>query len=151
MSARLADAGMTSPQEIQDLGLTRQREVVLKVIREADAHLTANEVFARAKKLLPSISFATVYNSLRYLKDAGHIAEIQFGGGASRFDRMTHRHDHAICTHCGKLVDIEMEIPAEIVRRAARYSKFKPESLEFTLRGLCPDCKDRPQRRGENI
>ena len=127
-------------QEIQDLGLTRQREVVLRVIRDAHSHLTANEVFTAAKELLPSISFATVYNSLRYLKDAGHIAEIKFGDGASRFDRMTHRHDHAICTACGKLVDIEMEIPDEIVKRAARYSKFKPESLEFTLRGKCPDC-----------
>jgi Fur family transcriptional regulator, peroxide stress response regulator len=127
-------------QEIQDLGLTRQREVVLRVIRDADSHLTANEVFAEAKRLLPSISFATVYNSLRYLKDAGHIAEIKFGDGASRFDRMTSRHDHAICTSCGRLVDIEMDIPAEIVKRAAKYSKFKPESLEFTLRGKCPDC-----------
>jgi Fur family peroxide stress response transcriptional regulator len=128
-------------QDIQDLGLTRQREMVLRVIRDADKHLTANEVFAEAKRHLPSISFATVYNSLRYLKEAGHIAEIQFGNGASRFDRMTHRHDHAICTSCGKLVDIEMEIPPDIVRRAARHSKFKPESLEFTLRGKCPDCK----------
>src|SRR5262245_24073964 len=128
-------------REIQDLGLTRQRDVVLKVIREAHEHLTANDVFSRAKAILPSISFATVYNSLRYLKQAGHIAELQFGNGASRFDRMTHRHDHAICTCCGKLVDIEMEIPDEIVRRAAKFSKFKPESLEFTLRGLCPDCK----------
>ena len=127
-------------QEIQDLGLTRQREVVLKVIREADEHLTANEVFAMAKANLPSISFATVYNSLRYLKEAGHIAEIQFGNGASRFDRMTARHDHAICTSCGKLVDIEMEIPAELIKRAAKFSKFKPESLEFTLRGKCPEC-----------
>jgi len=128
-------------QDIQDMGLTRQREVVLKVIREAPEHLTANDVFASAKKRLPSISFATVYNSLRYLKEAGHIAEIQFGNGASRFDRMTSRHDHAICTSCGKLVDIEMDIPDDIVKRAARHSKFKPESLEFTLRGKCPDCK----------
>ena len=122
------------------MGLTKQREVVLQVIRDADQHLTANEVFAHAKAKLPSISFATVYNSLRYLKDAGHIAEIQFGNGASRFDRMTSRHDHAICTACGKLVDIEMEHPAELVQLAAEYSNFKPESLEFTLRGLCPDC-----------
>ena len=127
-------------QEIQDLGLTRQREVVLRVIRDAHAHLTANEVFSAAKTLLPSISFATVYNSLRYLKEAGHIAEIKFGDGASRFDRMTHRHDHAICTSCGKLVDIEMDVPEDIVKRAAKYSKFKPESIEFTLRGKCPDC-----------
>ncbi len=122
------------------MGLTRQREVVLQVIRESEGHLTANEVFADAKSLLPSISFATVYNSLRFLKEAGHISEIQFGNGASRFDRMTSRHDHAICTVCGKLVDIEMEHPKELVERAAAISNFKPEFLEFTLKGICPDC-----------
>lgn len=125
---------------IQDLGLTKQREVVLQVIRDSHGHLTANEVFGEAKSLLPSISFATVYNSLRYLKDAGHIAEIQFGNGASRFDRITARHDHALCTKCGTLVDIEMDHPVELVNQAAAYSNFKPESLEFTLRGICPDC-----------
>lgn len=125
---------------IQDLGLTKQREVVLQVIRDSHGHLTANEVFGEAKSLLPSISFATVYNSLRYLKDAGHIAEIQFGNGASRFDRITSRHDHAICTKCGRLADIEMEHPHELVERAAAISNFKPESLEFTLRGICPEC-----------
>lgn len=129
-----------SVKEIQDLGLTKQREVVLQVIRDADKHLTASEVFVNAKQLLPSISFATVYNSLRFLKDAGHIAEIQFGNGASRFDRITSRHDHAICTKCGKLVDIEMEHPKELVKLAAKYSNFKPELLEFTLRGICPEC-----------
>lgn len=126
--------------ETQKTGLTKHREVVLKVIREADEHLTANEVFVNAKELLPAISFATVYNSLRFLKDAGHIAEVQYGNGASRFDRITTRHDHAICTKCGKLVDIEMEHPDELVEKAAAYSKFKPESLEFTLRGVCPEC-----------
>ena len=126
--------------DIQNLGLTRHREVVLRVIRDSHGHLTANEVFAAAKEQLPTISFATVYNSLRYLKDAGHIAEVQFGSGASRFDRLTHRHDHAICTKCGKLVDIEMKHPASLVTQAASLSKFKPESLEFTLRGVCPQC-----------
>ena len=71
--------------EIQELGLTKQREVVLQVIRDAEQHLTANEVFVAAKDLLPSISFATVYNSLRFLKDSGLILEITFGNGASRF------------------------------------------------------------------
>ena len=125
------------------MGLTKQREVVLKVIREADEHLTANGVFESAKQILPTISFATVYNSLRYLKDAGHIAEISFGNGASRFDRKLTRHDHAICNKCGKLVDLELDFPNEIFQAAAAAaSEFKPESLEFTLRGLCPECKD---------
>jgi Fur family peroxide stress response transcriptional regulator len=131
---------MSKTENIKDLGLTKQREVVLQVIREEPEHLTANEVFHKAKQLLPSISFATVYNSLRYLKDAGHIAEISFGNGASRFDSMTSRHDHAICTKCGKLVDMEIELPLEIINFAAEFSKFKPESLKLTLRGLCPEC-----------
>lgn len=120
--------------------LTRQRQAVLGVVRNTGSHLTANEVFAHAKALLPTISFATVYNSLRYLKDAGLIAEISFGNGASRYDAMTDRHDHALCTNCGALVDIEMELPSELLERAAEYSRFEPESLEFTLKGKCPDC-----------
>jgi Fur family ferric uptake transcriptional regulator/Fur family peroxide stress response transcriptional regulator len=125
---------------IGELGLTKQREVVLQVIRDGEEHLTANEVFDRAKQLLPTISFATVYNSLRFLKDAGHIGEISFGNGASRFDALTSRHDHAICTNCGKLVDMEIELPEEIVELATKFSKFKLESIELTLRGLCPEC-----------
>lgn len=128
--------------EISSLGLTKQREVVLQVIRLAEHHLTANEVFGEAKRRLPTISLATVYNSLRFLKEAGHIAEIQFGfSGANRFDAKTTRHDHAICNRCGKLVDMDLEMPEELVKLAAQFSQFKPESLELTLRGLCPECK----------
>lgn len=129
-------------EQLSNLGLTKQREVVLQVIRTAENHLTANEVFDEAKRLLPTISFATVYNSLRFLKDAGHIAEVQFGNGASRFDSKTFRHDHAICSNCGKLVDMELELPPELVEMAANFSKFKPESLELTLRGVCPECSE---------
>ncbi len=132
---------MNTIENIKDLNLTKQREVVLQVIRETEAHLTASEVFDKSKQLLPTISFATVYNSLRYLKDAGHIAEISFGNGASRFDSLTSRHDHALCTKCGKLVDMEIELPPEVINFAARFSKFKLESIELTLRGLCPECK----------
>jgi Fur family transcriptional regulator, peroxide stress response regulator len=133
---------MSSKGNVKDLGFTKQREVVLQIILDPEEHPMANEVFDRAKQLLPGISFATVYNSLRYLKDAGHIAEIGFGNGASCFDSMTSRHDHAICTRCGKLVDMEIELPEEIVRFAAEFSKFKLESIELTLRGLCPNCSN---------
>lgn len=122
-------------------GLTKQRQAVLRVIRESDEHLTANEVFEHARRLLPGISFATVYNSLRYLKNEGLIGEIRFGADCSRYDRKLERHDHAICNACGKLVDLELSIPNGLIKEAARRSKFQPGSIEFTLRGLCPKCK----------
>lgn len=90
--------------------LTRQRECVLEVVRGHDGHLTANEVYLQAQQRLPGISFATVYNSLRYLTNAGVIGEITFGNGASRFDRRVARHDHALCTACGVLVDLALDL-----------------------------------------
>ncbi|GIU81297.1 MAG: transcriptional repressor [Acidobacteria bacterium] len=128
--------------QVAQKNLTKQRAVVLQVIRQAEQHLTANEVYDRAKQLLPTISFATVYNSLRFLKDAGYIAEIEFAGSASRFDKRVERHDHALCVKCGKLIDIDLEIPQELVQTAAILSNFRPDSIEITLRGLCPDCTE---------
>jgi Fur family peroxide stress response transcriptional regulator len=120
--------------------LTRQRGVVLEVVRTSENHLTASEVYEAARKLLPSISYATVYNSLRYLKDAGLVDEITFGNAASRFDRETARHDHAICSVCGKLVDLDLPQTVELMRVAARHSRFKAQSIRLTLVGICPDC-----------
>jgi Fe2+ or Zn2+ uptake regulation protein len=127
-------------KEIESLALTKQRHSVLRVIRESDDHLTANEVFDDARRLLPGISFATVYNSLRYLKNEGLIGEIRFGMDAARYDRKLSRHDHAICTGCGKLVDMELPIPDALLEEAATRSEFAAESIEMILRGLCPDC-----------
>ena len=127
-------------KDIDNVGLTKQREAVLRVIRESDKHLTANEVFEDARRLLPGISFATVYNSLRYLKQEKLIGEVSFGADAARYDRKLTRHDHALCNKCGKLVDLELSIPVALIEEASALSKFNAESLELTLRGLCPEC-----------
>ena|SRR5688572_14947231 len=128
-------------KDIESSGLTKQRQAVLKVIRESDEHLTANEVFENARRVLPGISFATVYNSLRYLKQEGLIAEVRFGKDSSRYDRKLGRHDHALCNECGKLVDLELTVPTGLVKKAADLSNFEAESIEFILRGLCPQCR----------
>ncbi len=122
--------------------LTRQREAVLQVIREREDHPTANDIFAAARRRLPGISYATVYNSLRFLREAGLVHEIKFGDSASRYDRETDRHDHALCSQCGKLVDFDLPQAAELMKAAARRSKFKPESVHLTLKGVCPDCRE---------
>jgi Fur family transcriptional regulator, peroxide stress response regulator len=122
--------------------LTPQREAVLRVIMEREDHPTASDIFEAARNRLPTISYATVYNSLRYLREAGLVHEISFGDSASRYDRETDRHDHAICTDCGSLVDFELPEAAKLMQAAARKSRFKPESVHLTLRGLCPACRD---------
>ena len=121
--------------------LTPQRQAVFQVILESSDHPTASEIFEAARQRLPTISYATVYNSLRHLKEAGLVHEISFGDSASRYDRETDRHDHAICNQCGKLVDFDLPQTEQLMQAAARKSQFKAESVHLTLRGLCPECQ----------
>lgn len=127
-------------EEIESLGLTKQRKCVLRVIRESERHLTATEVFENARTILPGISFATVYNSLHYLRKEGLIGEIQLGRDAHRYDRNLTRHDHAVCTGCGTIVDLKLALPPHVFERATELSNFVAESIELTVRGRCPDC-----------
>ena len=117
---------------------------------ERDDHPTASDIFEAARQRLPGISYATVYNSLRYLKHAGLVYEINFGDSASRYDRETDRHDHAICNDCGKLVDFDLPDAANLMQAAARKSRFKPDSVHLTLRGRCPDCCGSDQYKRES-
>ncbi|HEV3469844.1 MAG TPA: Fur family transcriptional regulator [Pyrinomonadaceae bacterium] len=121
--------------------LTPQRRAVLDVVLESAEHLTANEIYEAARRRLPTLSFATVYNSLKYLKEAGLLREINFGKASSRYDRETARHDHAVCSRCGRLVDFDLPETPQMLRAAARRSRFKPESIHLTLVGVCPDCQ----------
>ena len=75
------------------------------------------------------------------------MREITFGNGASRYDRETARHDHALCTRCGALLDFDLAETAQLMRLAARRSRFKPESIYLTLMGVCPACSAAEQRR----
>src|ERR671932_2953184 len=121
--------------------LTPQRRAVLQVVAESEEHPTAGEIFEAARRELPSISFATVYNSLKYLKEAGLVREIHFRKGSSRYDSETARHDHAVCSRCGRLVDFDLAETPQLIRAAARRSRFRPESIHLTLVGVCPECR----------
>ena len=135
---------VTVAESTTEPSLTRQRKVVLDVVRAGATHPTAAEVFEAARTLMPAMSFATVYNSLRYLKEAGLVREVaSFGKSPSRYDSETARHDHAICSACGTLVDFDLPGTVELIRSAARASRFKAESVHLTLVGLCPGCRER--------
>ena len=139
--------GTKKRNQARTRGLTRQRRLVLDLVRRKDEHPTAADVFEQARVKMPGISFATVYNSLRYLKNAGLIREIaSFGKSPSRYDSETYRHDHAVCSSCGKLVDFDLPGTVALTGAAARASRFKAESVHLTLVGLCPKCRARPHR-----
>lgn len=131
--------------------LTPYRSAVLEAVRESRNHPTAAEVFRRVRRRRPRVAHATIYNALGWLTRHGYLNVLEFGDGASRYDPMTERHDHLVCTRCGALVDFQADLPKNVLTEAGRRAGFRVENYRLELRGLCPRCANgRPATRNRS-
>ena len=118
--------------------MTRQRAVILEVIRSDKCHHTAEEIFTLAKTKLPTISRATVYNNLRALEEEQIIRRIGGEGSSARYDSSFIPHGHLFCTGCGMIYDFS--IP-DFEATLGACSDAVVDSYELKLRGMCRNCK----------
>jgi Fe2+ or Zn2+ uptake regulation protein len=121
--------------------LTRQREAVLRIIQQADKHLTAQEVYDRVRQQLPGIAYGTVYNALSYLIGAGLIQIVNVGNGPALYDQNLNRHDHLVCRRCGKVLDYAFRDLEQAMDQVAEATGFRIERAQALFVGLCPDCQ----------
>lgn len=125
-----------------ELRLTPQRSAVLEVLKAADDHPTAAEVYERVRALIPGIGSATVYRTLALLVASGQALELNLGNGAAaRYDANISRHDHAVCERCGRAVDIDHPVPPGMVEEVARRSGYSITGYDLQFRGVCPACR----------
>lgn len=115
------------------LKLTPQRMAIVRELSGDLTHPTAQDLFERLRPAFPTMSFATVYNTLDALAAHGLLRSIRLGT-AVRFDPNTTSHHHAVCDACGVIVDL----PAEPPPRNAH--GFRVRTEERTYRGLCSRC-----------
>ena len=120
--------------------MTKQRELILSILKQSDRHMTADEIFFLAKLKMPSIAMATIYNNLNALDEAGVIKRIHIDGVADCFDKIMEPHDHLLCDHCGKISDIRIPGMAETIKSALG---TEITDYELTVHYVCPDCKRR--------
>ena len=117
---------------------TPQRQHVYAVLLEKRDHPTAEEVFIRAKREMPDISMATVYNCLDALVKCGVARQVTVERGASRFCPNMQEHCHFYCDSCQSVFDIDLlaepGVPLPSGFRAKRY--------DVTIHGLCPACSN---------
>ena len=118
--------------------MTKQRAVILEVLRSDKCHHTAEELFELARVKLPGISRATVYNNLRALEEEEIIRRISGDGGPDRYDNSFIPHGHLICSVCGSVTDID--IPGIRERLCASVGE-DIVSYELKVRGRCMLCR----------
>src|SRR5271155_4273814 len=88
------------------LKLTPQRMAIVRELAADPTHPTAQELYERLRPGLPTMSFATVYNTLDALAAAGLCASLSLSPGAARFDPNMAAHHHAVCDRCGLVRDV---------------------------------------------
>lgn len=118
--------------------MTKQRAIILEVLRSDKCHHTAEEIFELAKEKLPTISRATVYNNLHSLEKEQFIRKISGDGSSDRYDSSFIPHGHLVCTACQRVFDIDLPGIDDMLRECMGTSI---ESYELKVRGRCEKCK----------
>lgn len=121
--------------------VTRQRRLLLDIIRGGGGHLDADEIYRRARDLDPRVSLSTVYRNLSLFSRLGLIEERHFDDAHHHYEvRTSSEHYHMRCLSCGKVIEFESNLTEHIKEDAARHSGFKVTGGEFHLVGFCQDC-----------
>lgn len=119
--------------------LTPQRRAILRFLTSALHHPTAEEVYQAVNRQFPMTSRATAYSTLRLLREAGLIRELEVDGTA-RYDANPVEHHHLICRACGKIVDLQATVLRRPLQRAVPEG-WKLDGVEVIARGLCEGCQ----------
>lgn len=123
------------------MNYSKQRELILKVLRENVIHPTADQIYTLMRAEMPSVSLATVYRNLNLLAENGIIRRISGLDGSVHFDHNMEKHYHFICTKCNKVYDIPHDIAPELADKAAAATGLEVNSCEITFKGTCHNCK----------
>jgi Fur family ferric uptake transcriptional regulator len=138
-----------------DLRLTAQRRVIAEALGGEHVHLTADEVLKRARRALPEVSVATVYNTLNELVALGEVRVVETGQGRVRYDPNADRpHDHLVCVSCGEIHDVYAQGRVRLPR--AQQFGHRIVGRETVFRGYCPRCAaradlQRPLKAGRRL
>jgi Fur family peroxide stress response transcriptional regulator len=157
--------GLLSPEErvaemvacvrASGLKLTPQRLAIVRELAADPTHPTAQELFERLRPALPTMSFATVYNTLDALAAEGLCTALSLSPGAARFDPNMEAHHHAVCDRCGLVRDVRCldgggREPPQTPRGMAIDggapgpeevpAGFEVRAVERIYRGFCATC-----------
>lgn len=128
---------------------SKQREMILQVVKDNKIHPTAEQVYELVRKENPNISLGTVYRDLNQLAEAEKLLRLRIGGARDRFDADISMHYHVMCKQCGAFTDLTEDLNQSVLRllmqiRSQTGMSVSPTCVQFE--GLCEAC-----RQGEKL
>jgi Fur family ferric uptake transcriptional regulator len=133
---------------IQGRPLTNQRRLLLELLRDAEGHIDAKELYRRASARDESISQATVYRSLNLFKELGLVDEVRLGQIRCYYEiRQSPGHQHLVCRGCGKVMEFQNPYFQKLIKAVRRERGFKVTKAELYLEGYCSECGEKEKKQ----
>jgi len=99
----------------------------------------------------PRVGYATVYRTMKLLKECGLAAERHFADGQARFENLEaeRHHDHIICERCGRIVEFVHPQIEQLQEKVAQRFGFVATMHKMEIYGICQECREGHFARGE--
>lgn len=122
---------------------SRQREEIIKVVKDSCDHPTAEDIYMIVKANDPSVSRSTVYRNLGMLVERNMINKIPMQSGGDRYDYPKQQHNHAICIKCGKVFDFLYDLDNEKMKKTIKeQTGVEISDARILVQGICNSCKN---------
>ncbi len=133
-----------STLNVAGMRATNQRVLIMKIIRQGDGHLDADEIYRRARKKEPRLSLSTVYRTLQMLKKLGFVEELHFDEEHHHYEvKPSAEHHHLICLGCGRVVEFHYPLSRYVKRNIPEARDFNIIETEIRMTGYCSQCYQR--------
>ncbi len=126
-----------------NLNSTRQRDLILKEFMSIEDHVSAEELFAMARKKDPSIGQATVFRALKVFSEAGIAEPVELSDKTVRYEhKIDHKHhDHLVCVSCGSIVEFFDERIESLQKAVCNKNGYSINRHRLDIFGVCPECR----------
>jgi Fur family peroxide stress response transcriptional regulator len=123
--------------------MTPQRLELIRIIAASDGHPSALQIYTSIKKQFPTMSQATVYNTLSLLKEMNQVLKIDLHGDSHYDGNRPEEHSHLVCLKCNKIVDGDYFVDDDTISNLEKSTGFEIVRTQIAFYGLCPDCKSK--------
>lgn len=126
--------------------ITSERFEVLSAVLKYDEHFDADSLYLKLRADRSKVSRATVYKTLALLHECGLVSRYLFlPGEFAQYEKTIDRprHDHMVCTKCGKIVEFANASIVNQKRQLCEQYDFEPAYHTFQIFGVCRECRRR--------
>jgi Fur family peroxide stress response transcriptional regulator len=133
---------MVSKLREHDFRITPQRLAVLRILAASEGHPSVERVYETVRREFPTTTIATVYKTVRLLKQLNEVLELGFPDGSNRYDgNKPFPHPHVICVRCRKIIDPDLGTLKDMTAEVADETGFDILAHRLDFFGICGDCK----------